>query len=94
MAKRYSLVVLPHDMSEAFPTVLLGCFVSNIRESETVKWQDPCVFVLPHDDVALEIETSHSAATRPDAVFRLWPAAAHFWLCVFRLWPAAAHFVL
>ena len=58
MAKRYSLVVLPHDMSEAFPTVLLGCFVSNIRESETVKWQDPCVFVLPHDDVVLEIETS------------------------------------
>ena len=58
MAKRYSLVVLPHDMSEALPTVLLGCFVSNIRESETVKWQDPCVFVLPHDDVAVEIETS------------------------------------
>ena len=59
MAKRCSFVVLPHDMSEAFVTVLLGCFVSNIRESETVKWQDPCVLVLPHDDdVALEIETS------------------------------------
>ena len=58
MTKRYSLVALPHDMSEALVTVLLDCFVSNFRESETVKRQDPCVFVLPHDDAALEIETS------------------------------------
>ena len=28
MAKRYSLVVLPHNMSEALFTVLLGCFLN------------------------------------------------------------------
>jgi hypothetical protein len=58
MAKLFSLVVLRLHMPETFFTVLLGCFFSKFRESETVKLQDPCVFVLPHDDVALEIETS------------------------------------